>query len=272
MEDFRKKWKKDMKAALRELDGSVVSPDEVTKTQQQVQLEKAAPCLPSPPEFALDLATVASVHMHTRMKSEEKLENESILDGELGNPIVDESDSAPTTEQKPMKMGKQEKHAPPRPPPVQQAGRQKAFHVSPKLMLLKAQHALEERVATKDTKETKKKKDWRGANSTKRKRLEVESDSDTTTESEAHEEKPATKKTKGYGGKSLQPKEPKRKKKAKEKVPSQPQAGQGNCSRNQDPTEVKTPNEARDHGAPHANKPTAPENATSAAEMRHRRV
>ena len=53
----RKKWKKDMKAALRELDGSVGSPDQVTKTQPPVRLEKAAPHLPSPSESQLDLGT-----------------------------------------------------------------------------------------------------------------------------------------------------------------------------------------------------------------------
>ena len=62
-----------------------------------------------------------------------------------------------------MKMEKQEKPAPPRPRPVPQGGSQKASHMSPKTMLLKAQHALKERVAS-DTKKTTKKKDWRGAN------------------------------------------------------------------------------------------------------------
>ena len=81
-----------LKAALLELDGSVGSPDTATKTQQRVRLERAVPHLPSPPEFASDLATVASAHMHTPMKSEEKFENESILDSELGSPIVDVSD------------------------------------------------------------------------------------------------------------------------------------------------------------------------------------
>ena len=138
MEEFRKKWKKDMKAALRELDGSVGSPDQATTPQQRVPLQKALPHLPSPPELPLELATVAWAHMHTPMRLEEKFENESILDSELGNPIVDESDSAPTTEQTPMKMEKQQKHAPPRPPPVPQGGSQKASHVSPKMMLLKA--------------------------------------------------------------------------------------------------------------------------------------
>ena len=202
-EEFRKKWKKDMRAALRELDGSVGSPDQVTKMQRRVRLEKAAPHLPSLHEFQLDLATVASAHMHTPMKLEEKFENESVLDSELGNPIVDESESAPTTEQKPMKIEKQGKHAPPQPPPVPQAESQKASLVSPKMMLLKAQHALKEHVANNNHKKTKKKKDGRGANSTKRERLEAESHSDTTTESEALEQKPAPKKKKGDGGKSL---------------------------------------------------------------------
>ena len=88
------------------------------------------------------------------MKLEERFEN----DNELGNPIVDESDWATPTEHKPMKMEKQEKPAPPRPRPLPQGGSQKASHVSPKMMLLKAQHALKERVAN-DTKKTKKKKD-----------------------------------------------------------------------------------------------------------------
>ena len=63
VDEFRKKWKKDMKAALWELDGSVGSPDQATKTQPQVWLEKAAPHLPSTSEFPLDLA----------MKLQEKL-------------------------------------------------------------------------------------------------------------------------------------------------------------------------------------------------------
>ena len=61
-----------MKAALRELDGSVESPDPATKRQQPVRLDKAAPHLlsphaphlPSPHEVPLDLA----------MKLEERLE------------------------------------------------------------------------------------------------------------------------------------------------------------------------------------------------------
>ena len=109
-----------------------------------------------------------------------------------------------------MKMEKQGKHVPRQPPPVPQAGSQKASHAWPKMMLLEAEHALKELVATKETKKTKKKKDWRGANSTKPRRLGVESDSDITTESEAHEEKPAPKKRKGDGGKSLQAKAPKK--------------------------------------------------------------
>ena len=55
--EFRKGWKKDMKAALRALDGIVENPDQATKTQQRIQLEKAAPHLPFPPEFPLDFAT-----------------------------------------------------------------------------------------------------------------------------------------------------------------------------------------------------------------------
>ena len=152
VEEFRKKWKKDTRAALRELDGSVGSPDPLTKTQQRVWLEKAALHLPCPHEFPLDLATGALGHTHTPMKLEEKFENGSFLESELGNPIVDESDSAATTEQKPMKMEKQEKHAPPRPLHVPQAGSQKASNMSLTMMLLKAQHTLKERVATNDTK------------------------------------------------------------------------------------------------------------------------
>ena len=110
VEEFLKNWNKDMKAALRELDGSVRSPDQVTQPQQRVWLDKGAPHLPSSHEFPLDLATVASAHMHTPMKLEEAFENESVLESEWGNPIVDESDSAPTTEQKPMRIEKQEKH------------------------------------------------------------------------------------------------------------------------------------------------------------------
>ena len=153
------------------------------------------------------------------MKLEERFENDS----ELGNPIVDESDWAPPTEQTPMRMGKQEKSATPRLPLVRQGGSQKASHVSPKMMLLKAQHAMKERVAN-DTKKTKKNKDGRGANSTKRRRLAVESDSDTTAESEAYEEQHAPKKKKGDGGKSLQRNAPKKKKSAKGSVRPQPQA------------------------------------------------
>ena len=199
------------------------------------------PHLRPPPQVPLDLAMVASAHMHTPMKLEAKLEKDSILNSQLGNPIVDESDSAPTTEQNPKKMEKQEKHAPPQPPPVRQGGSQKASHVSPKMMLLKAQHALKERVAINDTKKTKKEKNGLGAISTKRKRLEVESDTDTTTKSEAHEEKPAAKKKKGDGGKSLQPKAPMKKKNAKAKIPPQLQAQPENESPNQNPKEVESP-------------------------------
>ena len=99
MKEFRKKWKKDMKAALRELDGSVGSPDQVTKTPPRVWLEPAVPHLPSQSEVPLDLA----------MKLEETFENDS----ELGNPIVDESGWAPTTERKPNNIEKQEKPAHP---------------------------------------------------------------------------------------------------------------------------------------------------------------
>ena len=259
-----------MKAALRHLDRSVGSPDQGTKSQPRIRLEKAAPHLPSPSEFPLDFATPqqrvrvdkAAPHLPSAtefpldlaMKLEEKFEN----DGELGNPIVDESDWAPPTEHKPMKMEKQENPAPPRPPPVPQEGSQKASHVSPKMMLLKAQHALKERVVN-NTKKTKKKKDGRGAESSKRKRLAV--DSDTTAGSEAYEEKPAQKKNKGDGGKSVQPKAPKKKKSAKASVP-QPQEGP-----KQDPKEEESPNEASDHGTPHANEPAAPEKATSATEV-----
>ena len=123
-----------MKAALRELDGSVGSPDQGTKSQPRVRSEKAAPHLPSQGEFLLDFATTqqrvrlekAAPHLPSptqfpldlAMKLEEKFENYS----ESGNPIVDESDWAPPTEQKPMKMEKQEKPALPRPPPVPQGG------------------------------------------------------------------------------------------------------------------------------------------------------
>ena len=150
VEEFRKKWKKDMKAALREFEGSVGSPDQGGKSQARVPSEKAAPHLPSPSEFPLDFATPqqrvrldkAASHLHSRtefpfdlaMKLEERFENDS----ELGNHIVDESDWAPPTEHKPMKMEKQEKPAPPRPPPVPQGGSQKVSDMSPKMMLLKA--------------------------------------------------------------------------------------------------------------------------------------
>ena len=272
VEEFRKKWKKDMKAALRELDGSVGSPDQGTKSQPRIRLEKAAPHLPSKSEFPSDFATPqqrvrgdkAASHLPSAtdfpldlaMKHEEKFEN----DGELGNPIVDESDWAPPTEHKPLKMEKQEKPAPPRPPPLLQGGSKKASQISPKMMLLKAQHALKERVANY-TKITKKKKDGRGANSSKWKRLAVESDSDTTAGSGAYEKKPATKKNKGDGGKSVQRNALKKKKSAKASVP-QPQEG-----RKQDPKEEESPNEASDHGTPHANEPAAPEKATLATEV-----
>ena len=125
MEEIRKKWKKDMKAALRELDGSVGSPDQGTKSQPRVRSEKAAPHLPSSSEFPLDFATTqqrfrldkAAPHLPSptefpldlAMKLEERFENDS----ELGNHIADESDWAPPTEHKPMKLEKQEKPAPP---------------------------------------------------------------------------------------------------------------------------------------------------------------
>ena len=57
VQEFRKMWKKDMKAALRELDRSQGSPDQGTKSQPRVRLEKARPHLPSPSEFPLDFAT-----------------------------------------------------------------------------------------------------------------------------------------------------------------------------------------------------------------------
>ena len=104
-----------MKVPLQELDGSVGSPDQATKTQPRIRFEKAAPHLPSPGEFPLDLA----------MKLEERFENDS----EFRNPVVDETDWAPTTEQKPMKMEKQEKHATRQPPPVPQRRSQKASHL-----------------------------------------------------------------------------------------------------------------------------------------------
>ena len=125
VEEFRKKWKKDMKAAVRELDGSVGSPDQGTRSQPRIRSEKAAPHLPSPSEFPLDFAipqqrvrvdkaaphlpSATEFSLDLAMKLEGKFEN----DGELGNPIVDESDWAPPTEHKPMKMEKQEKPAPP---------------------------------------------------------------------------------------------------------------------------------------------------------------
>ena len=216
VEQFTRKPKKDMKAALGELDWSVESPDPATKTQPRVLLEKAVPHLPSPSEFPLD----------SGMKLEETFENDS----ELGNPIVGESDWAPTTQQKPLKMLKQEKRTPPEPPPVPQGGSQKASHLSPKMMLPQAQRALKERVANNINK-TKKKKVGVGANSTKQKRLAVELDSDTTAKSEAYEAKPAPKTKKGDGGKSLLPNAPREKKNAKANVPPQPQARQENEGR-----------------------------------------
>ena len=125
VEEFRKKWKKDMKAALRELDGSVGSLDQGTTSQPRVRSEKAAPHLLFPSEFPLDFATMqqrvrldkAPAHLPSAtefpsdlaMKLAETFENDS----ELGNPIMDESDWAPPTEHKTMKMEKQEKPAPP---------------------------------------------------------------------------------------------------------------------------------------------------------------
>ena len=125
VEEFRKKWKKDMKAALRELDGSVGSPDQGTKTQPRVRSEKAVPHLPSPSEFPFDLATTqpwlpfekALPHLPSprefpldlAIKLEEHFENDS----ELGNPIVVQSDCPPPTEQRPMKMEKHERPASP---------------------------------------------------------------------------------------------------------------------------------------------------------------
>ena len=235
VEEFRKKGKKDMNAALPELDGSVGSPDQGMKPQPHGRSEKAAPHLPSPSDFPFDFATkqqrvrlqkaVPHLPIPTEfpldlaMKLEERFENDS----ELGNPIVDESDSTPPTDRKPMRTGKPEKPAFPRPPPLPQGGSQKASHVSPKMMLLKAQQALKERVAN-DTKKTKKKKDGRGAKSSKWKRLAVESGSDTTAKSEAYEEKPATKKGKGDSGNSVQPNAPKKEKSKKASVSPQPQA------------------------------------------------
>ena len=101
------------------------------------------------------------------MKLQERIENDS----ELDRPVVDESDWAATMELTPMKMEKQEKHIPPRPPPVPHGGSQKASHKSPKMMLLKAKDTLNQRVAINDTKDTKKKKDGREVNSTIRDRF-----------------------------------------------------------------------------------------------------
>ena len=94
----------------------------------------------------------------------------------------------------------------------------------------------------------------------------MESDSDTTAGGEAYEEKPATRKKKGDGGKSVQPKAPKKTKSSKASVP-QPQARHESEGPNQDPKEEESPNEASDHGTPHANELAAPEKATSAAEV-----
>ena len=139
VEEIRKNWKKDMKAALQELDGSIGSPDQGTKLQPRVWSEKAAPHLSSPSEFPIEMATAqqrvqlekavpdlpspSEFPLDLAMKVEERFENDS----ELGNHILDESNSASPTEQKPMKMEKQEKHTSPRPPPVPQGGSQKAL-------------------------------------------------------------------------------------------------------------------------------------------------
>ena len=201
--------------------------------------------------------------MDLALKLEETFENNS----DMGKCNVDESDWAPTTEQKPMKMEKQEKHAPPQPPPVRQGGSQKTSDVSPKMILLKAQHALKAGVASNDTKKTKRKKDGRWVNSTARKRLAVESDSDTRAESEAHEGKPAPKKKKGDGGKSLQPNAQEKKGNTKANVPPQLQARQENVGQNQDPKEDESRKEGSDHCTAHANEPVPPEKATSAAKV-----
>ena len=161
-----------MKAALWELDGTVGSSDQGTRTQPRVRSEKAAPHLPSASEFPLGLAAAqqrirlekavphvpspSEFPLDLAMKPEEKVDNDS----ELGNPIVDESDWAPTTEQQLMKMQKKEKHVPPLPPPVPQGRSQKASHVSPKMMLLKAQHALKEHVTINDTNKTEEEEGW----------------------------------------------------------------------------------------------------------------
>ena len=94
----------------------------------------------------------------------------------------------------------------------------------------------------------------------------MESDSNTTAGSKAYEKKPATKREKGDGGKSVQPNAPEKKKSAKASVP-QPQEGP-----NQDPKEQESPNEASDDGTLDENEPAEPEKAKSAAEVRHRRV
>ena len=141
VEEFTKKWKKDMKAALRELDGSVGSPDQGTKSQPRIRSEKAAPHLPPPSEFPLDFATPqqrvrvdkAAPHLPSAtelpldlaMKLEERFENDS----ELAHPVVDESDRAPPTEHKPMKIEKQKKPAPP--PATARSARRKPKSVPP---------------------------------------------------------------------------------------------------------------------------------------------
>ena len=110
-EEFANKWKNDMKAALRELDGGGGSPDQGTKTQPRVRAEKAARHLNFRSEFPLELATAqqqvwsekALPHLpspsefllHLAMKLEERFQNDS----EFCDPIVDESDWAPPTEQ-----------------------------------------------------------------------------------------------------------------------------------------------------------------------------
>ena len=99
VEEFRKRWKKDMIAALRELYTSVGSPDQAAKTQPGVRLKKATPHLPSPSEFPLDFGTTeqrvrlekavphlpspSEVPLYLATKLEEKVGN----DNELGNPL-----------------------------------------------------------------------------------------------------------------------------------------------------------------------------------------
>ena len=277
VEEFRKKWKKDMKAALRELDGSVGSPDQGRKLQPRVRSEKAAPHLPSPSEFPLDFATPqqrvrldkGAPHLPSptefaldlAMKLEETFENDS----ELGNPIVDERGWAPPTEHKPMKMEKQEKPAPP--PATARSARRKPKSVPRVTKNDVAQGPTRIQGACGQRHEEDQEEERRGgAKSSKRKRLAVESDSDTTAGSEAYKEKPATNKKKGDGGKSVQPNAPKKKESAKVSVP-QPQARHESEGPNQVPKEEESPNEGSDHGTPHANEPAAPEKATSAAEV-----